>query len=419
MPNIVTCFQVGDRVRCVRVIDDNYTIFQKIGTIMSIEQIDIDVAFDNFTDGHGGENDDGTFRHWYVAPTALELLLPTAEQRACITVEFARAIDIDPPAQSTNVPSTVPEDEPEDAVYCPTCDYEEDDCQCAYCERCDENYSDDECPNCGSLIRDYSARAERLYPAIPPLSPETNHVLHLGVELEVEAKDNREAGAHAVLSRSYAKNWIICKHDGSLDNGFEVVTAPSILEEHTRRWPALLQPLRRHTTSWKNKTTGLHVHLSRSFFTQLEIAKLVVFMNSEATRPYVVSLAGRSSPEYAALKKKELAKINAHHSDRYEAVNLQNNKTIEVRIFKGTLNTQHVLADIEFCDALARWVKFNTVEECENWYDFMAYVKDQGTYPNLVAYMAEREARVQEMLLTQFARHTEEVSVDLTNEGGE
>jgi hypothetical protein len=294
-----------------------------------------------------------------------------------------------------------------------------DECCCSYCEHCEQSYEGEFCPNGCDLIRDYSTKVERLYPAIPPFSPDTNGLLRLGVELEVEAKGDTIDGAEAVLARREAKNWIICKSDGSLTDGFEVVTVPSILEEHTKRWPVLLQALRRHTTSWNNKTTGLHVHLSRAFFTQLEIAKFVVFMNAEATRPYVISLAGRSSPKYAALKKKELGDIDVSHSDRYEAVNLQNNKTIEVRIFKGTLNTEHVLADIEFCDALARWVKINTLEQCESWHDFMAYVTEQGNYPNLVDYMTEREAKVQEMLLKQFARHTEKVSVDLTDEGGE
>ena len=414
MPD-TTGFQVGDRVRCVRVIDDSGTVLNLTGTVSSIGYPVIDVAFDNFTGVHGR---DGATNHWYVVPEALELLTPTFSiatmslvlENACATAETALAVD--------HVSSTFSIDEPEPAVYCPTCNYEENDCRCSYCEHCEESYCGDECPSCENIIAGYRYNVLNRYQAIPPFSPKTKNTLYLGVELEVESKDNAVRAARRLLDDQCSNNWLICKHDGSLDDGFEAVTVPAILEEHKKRWKPVLANLKKTCTSWKNRTTGLHVHLSRSYFTQLEIAKFVLFINSEQTRPWVVTLAGRSCPEYAQLKKKEIADIDRSNSDRYEAVNLQNNATIEVRIFKGTLKEEHVLADIEFCHALASWVKINSVQECDNWSAFMEFVgKHKKEYSNLLSYMESKTGAISEMLSRQFALHTQVNMVDLT--GGE
>jgi hypothetical protein len=41
-----------------------------------------------------------------------------------------------------------------------------------------------------------------------------------------------------------------------------------------------------------------------------------------------------------------------YNERRRVAVNLSNEKTIEFRIFRGTINPKHILRNIEFCDAI-------------------------------------------------------------------
>lgn len=303
---------------------------------------------------------------------------------------------------------------------CPRCDYCTDDCECTHCDRCDEPYYAEECPNCETVILEHNYRIQRYFDAIPEMTEATKKTLYLGVELEVEAKEGKFDAARTFTKHSGTKDWCITKSDGSLDDGFEVVTVPAHLPEHQKRWPELLTVLRETCTSWKNKTTGLHVHLSKAFFTQYEIAKFVLFINAEETRRYIVTLAGRTSPEYARIKKKYGYDVLDDSSGRYQAVNLENSLTIEVRIFKGTLNEEHMLAYVEFCDALARWVKINSLSECNNWAAFMSFVeKNKKVYKNLWSYKDKMQEKVEKLIQASIVRSTGRYEVTLNDEGAD
>jgi hypothetical protein len=196
--------------------------------------------------------------------------------------------------------------------------------------------------------------------------------------------EDREAAA-AAIHMAHADD-LLLKHDGSLDNGFELVTGKYALAHHQTLWEKICQKALEHgCISYKKPTTGLHVHLSRSFFTQLDIGKFVCFINSELHREHIRKIAGRDSASYAALKKKTITSLG---EGRYEAVNLTNHRTIEVRIFKGTLKASRVLASIEFCHALAHWVKTVSVAQCEDWGSFINYVRaNRKEYKHLLSFI--------------------------------
>jgi hypothetical protein len=219
------------------------------------------------------------------------------------------------------------------------------------------------------------------------------------VELEVECvgKNGQDDTLDDLQDSGELNKWIIAKRDDSLIDGVEVVSAPSTLDVHRDKWGTVLKHLRRHAISWTTPTTGIHIHLSRSFFSKLDIAKFVACINAIGTRPYIIGLAGRSSPEYAALSGKRLIEL-LDHSDRHTAVNLRRENVIEVRIFKGTLNLRHLLSDLEFCHALAHWVKLNSLAECGDWGAFMRYVESQGnSYAEFLAYMEKIRPKILEL----------------------
>jgi hypothetical protein len=222
------------------------------------------------------------------------------------------------------------------------------------------------------------------------------------VELEVECTNDE---AREVAQEVYDKHEkdVLLKHDGSLSDGFEMVTGKYELAAHQAMWPTLCETATKAgARSWKHKTTGLHVHLSREFFTPLTLGKFLVFINSERNRQHIIKLAGRESNGYSELKKKKIHQIYA--GDRYEAVNLTNDYTIEVRIFKGTLKHEHVLADIEFCHAVAYWAKDVAIPELENWDEFKAWVIKRAktykyllTYFKLESFVGERQQETEEV----------------------
>ena len=287
-------------------------------------------------------------------------------------------------------------------------------CSCWYCESCSESHPEHvqgcgECNSCldactcsdDEIIKDYGTEA----PKYLGFQGSPADGLFLGVELEVEVHaGHREDSAESWLEHN--GEWSICCEDGSLNQapGYEIKTAPMSLELHQQRWAGALA-----REAWANKvkscnttTCGLHVHVSRAPLSPLTIGKIVCFMNSDASVPFVVALAGRKKFYNGDYDKGKAVKSTAaleksateFPRTRYEAVNLCNADTIEFRVFKGTVNTTHVLADIEFCEALVRWSIQNTVQECDSVPAFVAWVRERADiYSNLLAYIAKRSIK--------------------------
>lgn len=282
---------------------------------------------------------------------------------------------------------------------CSNCGYCTDDracCNCWYCEACRESHHDSveccsECENC----TDACTCDRDIYPYhTDPLdyleflgTPE--YKLFLGVELEVECSSSPNDVARQW--RDTDKTFLICKHDGSLNNGFEIVTAPAALDVQQAHWTTLLSDttLTRSLTSWDTSTCGMHVHVSRKPISALTLGKILVFINSPKTQGKITRLAGRYSPQWAEISEKKLTAGTTRNRNRYEAVNLQKGTTIEFRIFKGTLDGKHVLANIEFCHAVVCWTMQASLRDCESWDAFWSYVSKQPkTYKHLIAYMS-------------------------------
>lgn len=207
----------------------------------------------------------------------------------------------------------------------------------------------------------------------------------------MDRNEDRNEGASA-LHKDFASSLLI-KSDGSLDNGFELVTGKFSLEHHQSIWGNICsKALEVGCISYKPKTTGLHVHISRNFLSPLDIGKIQCFVNSPLHRLHIVKLAGRECPNYAKLEKKKIT--STHGYARYEAINLTNSKTIEFRLFKGTLKASRVLCCIEFTHAVCSWVKTVSIADCEHWGKFFEYVSsNRKIYRHLFAYLQEKSLR--------------------------
>src|SRR5205823_613619 len=121
------------------------------------------------------------------------------------------------------------------------------------------------------------------------------------------------------------------------------------------------------------ENTGLHIHMSRNWFSSLDLGKALTFMNSDKNRPHIIKIAGRDQNHHTTFETKKATDI-FRPIGRYEALNLTNSKTVEMRVFKGTMNLEHILADVEFAHALATWVKEASMRQVESWQDFYSFV---------------------------------------------
>ena len=293
-----------------------------------------------------------------------------------------------------------------------------------YCQNCHDNYVY-ECNDCGgeywdgnghdcSEDEDESSSVIHSYTYHPSPYFFGKGQYYLGFELEVESRDNsrfygaelaqKDLGAHAYM-----------KDDGSLNDGFEIVTHPHTLQAYQTdfNWEFIPRLKREGYRSWNTDTCGLHVHVSRTAFGtgespwghkdretlilkrqahELRFMKLIYDNQRQVER-----IAGRSSNHYATFGDKgkliEKVKYGSQSNGRYSAINTENDMTLEVRVFKGSLRKERVLSALEFVTASVEYtrdLKVTSKNQALSWLRFTAYVSDNmETYPNLALIMSE------------------------------
>ena len=289
------------------------------------------------------------------------------------------------------------------------------------CERCgriihldDAYYEDDDeddplCYNChtharrNKMIEDYYYKPEPLFRGDGPR--------YFGVELEIDGagEDDASAGQIMEIANGNGLENMYCKHDGSLDDGFEMVTHPMTLEYHMKEmpWARILQEaICLGYTSHQASTCGLHVHVNRDAFGDTEedqdevIARILFFFESFWTELLKFSRrTPRQLERWAARygykdQPKELldhAK-KGYHGGRYTSVNLTNTDTIEFRIFRGTLKYNTLIATLQLLDRICDVAIYLTDDQVKamSWTTFASGC----TQPELVQYLKERRLYV-------------------------
>ena len=212
-----------------------------------------------------------------------------------------------------------------------------------------------------NIIRDYHSSRNRFTPKNDAWV--SRHHYHMGVELEVEAVsvDRGEAAYRihqAVNEDGDYGDRMFFERDGSLSDGFEMITQPMSLPALAETFkflenPEAIQGLRSHMT----RTCGLHVHVSKRGLTNLQINKIVAFINDPKHEWLIRAVARRYSTGFCSIKSKKIGHLHYRQDDRYEAVNVQGSRTIEFRIFKGSLKYRSVMAALEFCHALIQFCR--------------------------------------------------------------
>ena len=201
--------------------------------------------------------------------------------------------------------------------------------------------------------------------------------LFMGIELEVDEGDNRDNTAKEMYD-CMPDGFITMENDGSLDYGFENITQPATLEYHTsirNNYEDMFQiakdnGFRSHNTS----TCGYHIHFNRSFFEDKEdecIAKLLYLV--EKFWDELVKFSRRNyenldrwAKKYDKAPDEVVDDMKSHNLDRYHAVNLTNRKTIEFRMFRGTLKSETFFATLQLVDTIVRYVKEHTNNDIQS-----------------------------------------------------
>jgi len=169
---------------------------------------------------------------------------------------------------------------------------------------------------------------------------------------------NTAAGkVHDVLNPSgNVGEYCYFERDGSIGHGFELITQPAGLDLHRQKFDLFLNnaELKRGLRSHEGGSCGFHVHVGRQYLTQAQIYRVQSFLNDVRNEGLIRMIARRYGAGYCRVKA-EMAKFTSHgkHSnDRYEMLNVSNDKTVEFRIFRGSLRYESIAAALEFCNAL-------------------------------------------------------------------
>lgn len=275
-------------------------------------------------------------------------------------------------------------------TFCEDCDrlfhnddihyHEQDDCY--YCDRCYDRHPEE------NNILDYHTPID--YNFLGDHSP-----IYLGTEVEIENTkniiSNDEAAGHiTTLIPVYPM------HDGSIDNGFEMVSDPQNIEwtmEHAEDFKRAFAYLTDNGFRGDQTTTcGLHIHVSRDPLNDDTVDKILLFM--ENYKNELISLARRHSTSWSAfisdknddfVQSLTYIKDKKNNNGRYMALNLQNTHTIEFRLFRSTLNPHTYLATIQLVASIVHVCNTYPIEEI----DFNKVV-NAYPYPYLKEYIERR-----------------------------
>lgn len=211
------------------------------------------------------------------------------------------------------------------------------------------------CKKCASQtyeIHSYSTRVPDLLKfKAHKVTPST---IYLGCELEFETT-NKES-ARKKVGRAL-KGHAIMKSDGSIREGFEVVTCPATLEIQLEVFKKFYE---NRPAELKNASNvGMHVHVSRKPLSVLTVGKMTEFMNRPDNIKFITHIAGRTPNNYCRQEEKRTLSFPLVYKtgERYNTLNLNNKDTVEFRIFSTPLTYDEFAHKVQFCQALTEYSK--------------------------------------------------------------
>ena len=287
------------------------------------------------------------------------------------------------------------------AYYCESCENYYEDCDCGSYDSYDCWYCNDCYEDCHhSIIKDYHDRPMIEY--IGKLKAQYKGLQHyVGLELEVDKGHEKEKCAERIAD--IEKN-VYFNKDGSLSNGFEIITQPHTEEAlYNIKWQEIFDACKEYGfSSHDAMTCGLHIHISREWLgrkkeTQdLAIRKLILFYHTYWTD--ILKLSRRTNEQandwaqdYCVNNRKELADgIKKGYYGRYYAINNCNRNTVEFRLGRGTLNAESFFAWIDFNLTLvknSKKCKLNDLTNPTLWLkglkdSTIKYMKEKGVFTN-------------------------------------
>lgn len=274
---------------------------------------------------------------------------------------------------------------------CPTC--ARDVVTCNNCgDYCwvDNGYSfeqDDEtihacCGDCYDELR--NRHSEHVYSYSHKPSPifygEASNNRYYGVECELDTDDGTPRRVAEEIINDKFSSWVYMKYDGSLsEGGVEIVSYPMTLEYHrdSMNWKELFDVARNEGLE-SQVGAGMHVHISNDSFadkykTQANLARIFKYFWNEildfSEREQSDADDWARKPYFEEYTDNDSTIVNSLQDEgRYQAVNVTNYSTTEIRIFRSVDNYNDFIRFLDFVDNVVEvadtldWVDIKDME---------------------------------------------------------
>lgn len=290
-----------------------------------------------------------------------------------------------------------------DYSFCESCYYESTE-QCDYC---DQRWHVDDEPQCScesGMIQSYSTKFSPLFfhtvgddgglvlrtgRQIP--ERERNDIF-MGLEFEMEnISHRRRTNDIADLFRpAYESNQLMLKHDGSISDGFELVSQPHSLDAFMQHfpWHLIQEAQSQGMRGWDvgHREIGIHIHVNRgAFYTRHDHRRnnasphLLGFMTFIYKNvPSIKRIAGRNV-QYGHMSEAyldeayDICRHGRMQSRRTLGINVQNNDTVELRMFRSTMRVDRVKAYLQFVEAAVRYTQTDRVSKMRDRFNFRQF----------------------------------------------
>jgi hypothetical protein len=200
--------------------------------------------------------------------------------------------------------------------------------------------------------------------------------VYLGMELEIEIRESLNEYEYAGRVQTLMGDAVYLQDDSSINHGFEITTHPMSYTWAMRNFPwDALETLSDEGCSTHSEV-GLHIHVSRSAFSgECHLYRWLKFIYRNEQQ--VSRLARRRGSRWASFDPSHRAAVkhmvkaedvrrgyNRHgrylpHGamERYQAVNPQNEATLELRVFASSLRPSEVKAALAFAAATVEYTR--------------------------------------------------------------
>jgi hypothetical protein len=166
--------------------------------------------------------------------------------------------------------------------------------------------------------------------------------LHVGIELEIQGKG--KFSFCESLYKLYNNNIFYLKEDGSLNNtGVEIISHPMTYENiiNSNHWKLLFDLLKENDMN-NTENCGLHFHLDKIYFSNDNIKALDYIVHKSER---ILSQKGeRTWGRYCENKTNGI--YGVPNGNRYQALNLENENTLELRYCKSTDNYDNFIKKV-------------------------------------------------------------------------